>query len=78
MPGSTVPTSSSKARDSYPSKEVIDNLVTNAPTDVVYDTIVIGGGMGGLATAAALVAKGMKVLVLEKCVNVMAFAFYWK
>jgi hypothetical protein len=41
-------------------------LSTEAPTDVVYDAVIIGGGMGGLTTAAKLVAKGAKVVVLEK------------
>jgi prolycopene isomerase len=41
-------------------------LKTDAPTDVVYDAVVIGSGMGGLATASQLVAKGAKVVVLEK------------
>jgi hypothetical protein len=41
-------------------------LATEAPTDVVYDAVIIGGGMGGLTTAAKLVAKGAKVVVLEK------------
>ena len=31
-----------------------------------YDTIIIGSGMGGLATAAILAKKGQKVLILEK------------
>ncbi len=31
-----------------------------------YDTIIIGSGMGGLATAAILSKEGQKVLVLEK------------
>jgi all-trans-retinol 13,14-reductase len=31
-----------------------------------YDTIVIGSGMGGLATAAILAKEGQKVLVLER------------
>jgi prolycopene isomerase len=31
-----------------------------------YDAVIVGGGMGGLATAARLVAKGAKVVVLEK------------
>lgn len=37
-----------------------------APTDIEYDAIIIGSGMGGLTTAAKLVEKGQKVLVLEK------------
>lgn len=36
--------------------------------DDVFDAIVIGSGMGGLATATQLVAKGAKVLLLEKWV----------
>ena len=38
-----------------------------APTDVVYDAVVVGGGVGGLSVATQLVAKGASVLVLEKC-----------
>lgn len=39
----------------------------HAPTDVEYDAVVIGSGMGGLTTATQLAAKGMRnVLVLEK------------
>ncbi|GIL74812.1 hypothetical protein Vretimale_2408 [Volvox reticuliferus] len=41
-------------------------IPTEAPTDLEYDAVVVGGGMGGLATAARLVAKGAKVVVLEK------------
>lgn len=41
-------------------------IVTEAPTDVEYDAVIIGGGMGGLATAAKLVSQGAKVVVLEK------------
>lgn len=37
-----------------------------APTDVEYDAVIIGSGMGGLSTAAQLAAKGAKVVVLEK------------
>lgn len=37
-----------------------------APTDVEYDAVIIGSGMGGLTTAARMAAKGAKVLVLEK------------
>src|SRR5210317_349002 len=31
-----------------------------------FDTIIIGSGMGGLATAAILAKEGQKVLVLER------------
>ncbi len=48
----------------YPPPSRVIN--TEAPTDVEYDAVIVGGGMGGLATAAKLVAKGAKVVVLEK------------
>jgi len=38
----------------------------SARTDVVYDAVVIGGGVGGLTAATQLAAKGASVLVLEK------------
>ena len=41
-------------------------LNTEAPTDVEYDAIIIGSGVGGLTAAAQMVANGAKVLVLEK------------
>ena len=41
-------------------------LNTTADPSIEYDAIVIGSGMGGLATAAQMVSKGAKVLVLEK------------
>ncbi|GBF98578.1 carotene isomerase [Raphidocelis subcapitata] len=41
-------------------------LPTDAPTDVEYDAVIVGGGMGGLTAAAKLVEKGAKVLLLEK------------
>jgi len=39
--------------------------------EVEYDAVVIGGGMGGLTAATQLAAKGAKVIVLEKCANLM-------
>ncbi len=50
----------------YPPQEVVKQLPTDAPTDIEYDAVIIGSGMGGLATASQLAAKGGKVLVLEK------------
>jgi prolycopene isomerase len=38
----------------------------DAPTDVEYDAVIVGSGMGGLTTAAQLAIKGAKVVVLEK------------
>jgi prolycopene isomerase len=48
----------------YPSPD--RHIETSAPTDVEYDAVIVGGGMGGLTTAAKLVTKGAKVVVLEK------------
>lgn len=54
---------------------VAEPLVQDAPTaqklsgpdpNVLYDAIIVGGGMGGLTTASQMAAKGAKVLVLEK------------
>ena len=50
----------------WPPAEVVASLPVEAPMDVEYDAIIIGSGMGGLATAAKMVSKGAKVLVLEK------------
>jgi len=43
-----------------------------------YDTIVIGSGMGGLATAAILSKEGQKVLVLEKHYTAGGFTHVFK
>ncbi len=53
-------------RTLYPPAEMVKALPTEAPTDILYDAVIIGSGMGGLATAAQMVAKGAKVVVLEK------------
>ena len=50
----------------WPPADMVASLQTEAPLDIEYDAIIIGSGMGGLATAAKMVAKGAKVLVLEK------------
>jgi hypothetical protein len=55
-----------RQKAAYPPAEVVAQLPTEAPTDVLYDAVIIGSGMGGLATASQLVAKGARVLVLEK------------
>ena len=36
------------------------------PTDVEYDAVIVGSGMGGLATATQMASAGAKVVVLEK------------
>ena len=43
-----------------------------------YDTIIIGSGMGGLATAAILAKEGQKVLVLEKHYTAGGFTHVFK
>lgn len=50
----------------YPPKEQLEKRQTHAPTNVLYDAVIVGGGMGGLTTGAVMTAQGMKVLVLEK------------
>eukprot|EP00195_Chlamydomonas_chlamydogama_P009008 CAMPEP_0202903422 /NCGR_PEP_ID=MMETSP1392-20130828/24318_1 /ASSEMBLY_ACC=CAM_ASM_000868 /TAXON_ID=225041 /ORGANISM="Chlamydomonas chlamydogama, Strain SAG 11-48b" /LENGTH=700 /DNA_ID=CAMNT_0049590589 /DNA_START=75 /DNA_END=2177 /DNA_ORIENTATION=+ len=50
----------------YPPLDHTVELPTHAPEDIVYDAIVVGAGVGGLTAAAQMVAKGAKVLVLEK------------
>lgn len=44
----------------------LQQLSRQASSDQEYDAIVIGGGVGGLTTAAQMVSRGLKVLVLEK------------
>lgn len=42
------------------------NAIGTAKTNIDYDVIVIGSGIGGLVTATQLAAKGARVLVLER------------
>jgi len=44
----------------------------------IYDTIIIGSGMGGLATAAMLSKQGQKVLVLERHYTAGGFTHVFK
>lgn len=44
----------------------------------IYDTIIIGSGMGGLATAAILSKQGQKVLVLERHYTAGGFTHIFK
>ena len=43
-----------------------------------YDTIIIGSGMGGLATGAILSKQGQKVLVLERHYTAGGFTHVFK
>ncbi|GAX80222.1 hypothetical protein CEUSTIGMA_g7660.t1 [Chlamydomonas eustigma] len=52
----------------YPSEDYVIGIETDADTDVEYDAIIIGSGMGGLTAASQMVARGARVLVLEKYV----------
>lgn len=53
--------------ESSPSTEAsTSSQQQQAPTDIEYDAVIVGSGMGGLTTAAQLAAKGCKVVVLEK------------
>ncbi|GAX80223.1 hypothetical protein CEUSTIGMA_g7661.t1 [Chlamydomonas eustigma] len=55
-----------QTKTAWPTQSMVEKLPLEASTDVEYDAVIIGSGMGGLATAAQMVAKGAKVLVLEK------------
>ncbi len=45
---------------------------------MIHDVIVIGAGMGGLACAAKLARRGLKVLVLEKNLHIGGTSFIFK
>lgn len=42
------------------------HISDDPPTDIEYDAVIVGSGMGGLSTATQLAASGAKVVVLEK------------
>lgn len=54
---------------SYKQKPVVDSH---------YDTIIVGSGMGGLATGAILAKEGQKVLVLERHYTAGGFTHVFK
>ncbi len=57
---------------------MIQSYKQNPQLQLVYDTIIIGSGMGGLATAAILSKEGQKVLVLERHYTAGGFTHIFK
>ena len=57
---------------------MIQSFKQNLILEESYDTIVIGSGMGGLATAAILSKQGQKVLVLERHYSAGGFTHVFK
>lgn len=57
---------------------MIQSYKQQAPLTETYDTIIIGSGMGGLATAAILSKEGQKVLVLERHYTAGGFTHVFK
>lgn len=45
---------------------------------MMYDAVVVGGGIGGLTSAAILAKEGKKVLLLEQFARVGGYATAWK
>ena len=57
---------------------MIKSYKQNPDVNKHYDTIIIGSGMGGLATAAILAKEGQKVLVLERHYTAGGFTHVFK
>jgi all-trans-retinol 13,14-reductase len=57
---------------------MIHSYKKNPPLHDTYDTIIIGSGMGGLATAAILSKQGQKILVLERHYTAGGFTHVFK
>ena len=57
---------------------MIQSYKQNPQLQATYDTIIIGSGMGGLATAAILSKEGQKVLVLERHYTAGGFTHIFK
>jgi all-trans-retinol 13,14-reductase len=57
---------------------MIQSYKQNPHLQETYDSIIIGSGMGGLATAAILSKQGQKVLVLEKHYTAGGFTHVFK
>ena len=57
---------------------MIKSYKQNPDVNKHYDTIIIGSGMGGLATAAILSKEGQKVLVLERHYTAGGFTHVFK
>ncbi len=57
---------------------MIPSYKQNPDLHKTYDTIIIGSGMGGLATAAILSKQGQKVLVLERHYTAGGFTHVFK
>ncbi|MEL6867435.1 MAG: NAD(P)/FAD-dependent oxidoreductase, partial [Bacteroidota bacterium] len=57
---------------------MVQSYKKNYKVEKHYDTIIIGSGMGGLATAAILAKEGQKVLVLERHYTAGGFTHIFK